>query len=203
MGDEHAKKIISAANDSLTKPLTELSQDIFALKSHIKCYHMYNQIIEELEQEIATLLIQTPATYLLSVDGISVVFAAEFTAEVGNIHRFAYANQIISFAGTCSKKFQTAEYEAQNLHISRKGSKFLRSTLNQIALALNAWSEPFHNYYTKKSLEKPNKPGIARIATGNKFVKLAFALTKYEQLFRPKGLLLDEKSYYANCQNLI
>jgi len=198
LGDDTANKVIAAAKNSLTKPVSELNMDIFALKAHIQCLNLYNQLIEDLQQEMACLLVQTPGTYLLSVDGISVIFASDFTAEVGDIHRFAYANQIISFAGSCTKVFESSEYQAQGLPISGRGSKFLRTTLNQIALSLNAWSEPFHNYYTKKYFEKPDKHGIARIATGNKFVKLAFALMRHEQLYRPKGILLDEKSYYSN-----
>jgi transposase len=203
LGTETAQKIVSAAEVSLYKPIDELQQDIFALQAHIKCYLLYKQLIDELEQQMTLLLIQTPGIYLLSVDGVSVIHAANFTAEVGNIDRFAFANQIISFAGTCSRKFQTAEYEAQNLHISRKGSKFLRVSLNQTALSLNSWSPKFHDYYTKKYLENPDEPGRARIATGNKFVKLAFALMKSEQLFKPIGFYFDEKIYYNNLWNKI
>ena len=196
LGIDTAKQIVDTAKISLTKPVSELEQDISALHHHLKCFHLYTQIINDLDNEIASLLIQTPGTYLLSVDGVSVTYAAYFTAEVGDINRFTYANQIISFAGTCSRKFQTAEFEAQNLRISRKGSKFLRSTINQLALALNTWSPKFRDYYTKKYLENPEKPGRARIATGNKFVKVAFALMKQEQLFKPIGLSFDEKIYY-------
>jgi len=201
LGDETAAKVIAAAKDALTKPISELNMDIFALKSHIRCLHLYESTINELEQEIACLLIQTPGTYLLSVDGISDTFAAEFTAEVGDVNRFAYANQIISFAGTCPRIFQSAEYNAGGLPISGRGSKFLRSSLNQIALSLNAWCEPFHLYYTDKSIQKADKPGIARVATGNKFVKLAFALMKHEQLYRPKGIIPD--NYYSVAFNKI
>ncbi|MFH0947958.1 MAG: IS110 family transposase [Elusimicrobiota bacterium] len=203
LGDETAHKIISIAKDTLTKPQSELAIDILALKSYIKCFQLYSENISQFEKEIARLIIQTPGSYLLSIDGISVVYAAEFTAEVGDIHRFAYANQIISFAGSCPRVFESAEYQAQGLPISKRGSKFLRTALNQIALTLNAWCEPFHQYYTKKALEKSDRPGIARIATGNKFVKLAFALMKYEQLYKHRGLILDEKSYYANLWNKI
>jgi transposase len=105
--------------------------DILALRSHLKAYRLYEEIISNLENEIAYLLVQTPGTYLLSVPGISVTYAAEVTAEIGDISRFAYANQIISLAGTCSKKDQTGEHDPQNLPISKKGTKFLRTVLNQ------------------------------------------------------------------------
>jgi len=59
--------------------------DILALKSHLKAYRIYQEIISNLENEIAHLLVQTPGVYLLSIPGISVVYAGEFTGEIGDI----------------------------------------------------------------------------------------------------------------------
>lgn len=203
LGEATAKKVIVAAKNSITKSLDDLDTDIKVLKQHIQCYNLYESFINDLELQMTQLLIQTPGIYLLSVNGISIIYAAEFTAEVGDINRFAYANQIISYAGSCSKKYQSAEFEAQNLPISGKGNKFLRTTINQAALALNAWCKPFSIYYSKKSFEKPDRPGIARIATGNKFVKLAFALMKHQQLFKPIGHISDYGAYYQSIWDKI
>lgn len=197
LGTDTSKKIVGAAKDCLAKPVEEMDIDILSLKSHIACLKDYGEIINRLERETAILLLQTPGTYLLSIPGISVTHASQFTGEVGDIRRFAYANQIISYAGSCPRVFESAEYQAKGLPISRRGSKFLRSCLNQAALVLNKWCQPFHIYYTRKCTEKNDRPGIARIATGNKFAKLAFALMKNEVLYRSQGLLLDEKTYYA------
>lgn len=198
LGQKTVKKIVLAAKDCLSKPLEELDMDILSLQSHLKVLRLYEEIVGNLDREIALLLLQTPGAYLLSIPGISVEHAAQFTGEVGDIRRFAYAQQIISFAGSCSRVYESAEYKAEGLPISRRGSKFLRSSLNQISLSLNAWCEPFHIYYDRKHREKEDRPGIARIATGNKFAKLAFALMKNEVLYRPKDLLLDEKAYYPS-----
>ncbi len=203
LGTKTATKVLSAANNSIPKPADELQMDIYALKAHLRTYKLYKELISDLEQEIACLLVQTPGTFLLSVSGISITYASEFTAEVGDINRFAYANQIISFAGTCPRIFESAEYQAQHLPISKRGSGFLRTSLNQIALDLNKWLPPFHEYYSRKAIENPGKKGIARTATGNKFVKLAFALMKRQQLYRPIGIVLDEKAYYCSLWDKI
>ena len=200
-----ARKIIYAAKDSLTCKDSEQSMDIFVLRYHIRAYRLYQDIITGLENEMAHLLVQTPGVYLLSIPGISVIYAAEITAEIGDISRFAYANQIISSAGTCSKKDQTGEYESEGLHMSKKGNKFLRTSLNQGALSLNAWCPDFNTYYTRKLVEKADKKGIARTATGNKLAKLAFALMKHQQLYRPRSLnsITGLKDYYIGVYGKI
>jgi len=196
LGEETAKKIVQKAMDCLSKPEEELEMDILSLRCHIKVLYQYEEVIQTLEKEIALLLLQTPGTYLLSIPGIGVEYASQFTAEVGDIRRFAYANQIICFAGICSRVFESSEYEAKGLPMTKMGSKFLRTTLNQIALSLNAHCNPFRSYYQRKREEKKDRPGIARIATGNRFVKLAFALMRKEELYRPRDLV-DEKKYYV------
>jgi len=91
--DRTARKIISAARCTLVScnPL-EQTMDIFALRSHLKVYRLYQEIIMSLENEIAHLLVQSPGVYLLSIPGISVTYAAEIIAEIGDISRFAYAS---------------------------------------------------------------------------------------------------------------
>ena len=204
--EKTARKIISAAKSSLTSNSSEQAMDILALRSHIKAYRLYQEIIRTLENEIAHLLVQTPGVYLLSIPGISVIYAAEITAEIGDISRFAYSRQIISLAGTCSKKDQTGEYDPQGLPISKKGNKFLRTSLNQAGLSLNAWCPNFNAYYTRKLREKADKKGIARTATGNKFARLSFALMKHEQLYQPytrNTLTQDQREYYSSVYSKI
>ena len=79
--------------------------------------------------------------------------------------------------------------------MTKRGSKFLRTTLNQISLSLNSHCKPFHIYYERKREEKKDRPRIARVATGNRFVKLAFALMRKEEIYNPRDLV-DEKKYY-------
>ena len=198
LGERTAHKIIAAARNSPCRPLKDTETDILALKRHIKALKYYMETITEFEAKIATLLIQTPGTYLLSIPGISFVYAGDFTGAIGDISRFSYYKQIISLAGNCPKLNQSAEYTPDGSTLSQHGKKFLRSTLNQIALSLTTHCPGWHDYYSNKQYQKPDKPGIAKIATGNKFIKLSFALMKKETLYKPNPLFIDEKDYYCS-----
>jgi hypothetical protein len=115
-----------------------------------------------------------------------VVYASDFTAEVGDIHRFAYAKQVISLAGTAPRRYQSGEVDKANLPTSHKGKNLLRMTVNQIALSLNAHCPDFHQYYSEKLFHYQDAPPKARTATANRFIKLAFAMMKNENLYCPR-----------------
>ena len=63
------RKIICAAKDALTRNTQEQVVDILALRCHIKTYKLYQQLISEMENEMAHLLVQTPGVYLLLSPG--------------------------------------------------------------------------------------------------------------------------------------
>lgn len=196
LGLETAEALVEAAKNSLHRPLKETESHCLALKCLLRSFRTLSENIEELEREMARLLMQTPGLYLLSVPGISALFAAELVGEVGNIGRFSHPGQIMSFAGTVPYVSQSAEYESQGLPLTKKGAKGLRPLLNQIALSLNTHCPQFRGYYQVKHLQKSDRPGIAKIATGNKFIRLAFCLMKQEKLFVPEGFdpsLMDLK----------
>ena len=126
-----AKKIIQLANITPARPLEVMESDIKALKAHIQVLRTLMLAISEQKKQMVKFLIQTPGTYLLSVPGIGVVYASDFTAEVGDIHRFAHARQITSLAGTAPRKHQSGEVDKTNLSTSHKGKNHLRVTVNQ------------------------------------------------------------------------
>lgn len=196
LGLETAEALVEAAKNSLHRPLQETDSHCLALRYLLRPFRTISESIEELEREMARLLLQTPVLYLLSIPGISVLFAAEFAGEVGDIGRFSHPGQIMSFAGTVPYVSQSGEYEGQGLPLTKKGAKGLRPLLNQIALSLNTHCPQFGGFYRAKHLQKSDRPGIAKIATGHKFVRLAFCLIKKEKLFVPEGLdpsLMDLK----------
>ncbi|MHA2313623.1 MAG: IS110 family RNA-guided transposase [Candidatus Thorarchaeota archaeon] len=200
LGIDTASKIIALAKITPARPLEEMESDIKALKAYIQILKALTSAILDQRKQMVKFLLQTPGTCLLSVPGVSVVYASDFTAEVGDVHRFAYANQMISLAGTAPRKYQSGEADKANLPTSHKGKNFLRTTVNQIALSLNAHCPEYHQYYSKKRFQYKDAPGKARTATANRFIKLAFALMKNETLYYPRtaNLLNSEKEHYQS-----
>ena len=197
LGAQTAQHIIQHAKECLAFSPERMEADLKALQAHLAILKVENTKIEEQKRGMAKFLIQTPGIYLLSIPGISLIYASDFTAEVGNIHRFAYARQITSLAGTAPRKAQSGQMDSNHLPTSHKGKKLLRMTLNQIALSLNTHCPEYTRYYGKKHLHYQDAPAKARTATANKFVRLAFALMKEEQLYTPnsRNPLIPEKQY--------
>ena len=200
LGVDTASKIIALAKNTPARPLEVMESDIRALKSNI---HILEALVPEILQQkkqMVKFLIQTPGTYLLSIPGISVVYASDFTAEAGDIHRFAYAKQVISLAGTAPRRYQSGEVDKANLPTSHKGKNLLRMTVNQIALSLNAHCPDFHQYYSEKLFGYQDAPPKARTATANRFIKLAFAMMKNETLYCPRtgNPLTSQREYYSS-----
>ena len=200
LGIETADKIIALAKDTPARPLETMESDILALKANISVLETLTSAIQQQKRQMVKYLVQTPGTYLLSIPGISVVYAGDFTAEVGDIHRFAYAGQVVSLAGTAPRKYQSGELDKANLPTSHKGKNLLRMTVNQIALSLNAHCPEYHKYYSDKLFHYQDAPPKARTATANRFIKLAYAMMKNETLYCPRtgNPLTTEKEYYQS-----
>jgi transposase len=198
LGMDTAKKIIQLAKITPARPLEVMESDIKALRAHIQVLRTLTSAILDQKKQMVKFLIQTPGIYLLSVPGIGIVYASDFTAEVGDIHRFAHARQITSLAGTAPRKHQSGEVDKTNLSTSHKGKNHLRVTVNQIALSLNSHCPEYHSYYSRKHFQYKDASGKARTATANKFIKLAFAIMKNETLYYPRtgNPLMTEKQYY-------
>jgi transposase len=195
-----ARKIIQLAKITPARPPDVMESDVKALKANIQVLETLSCVIAEQKKQMVKFLLQTPGTYLPSIPGIGIVYAADFTAEVGDIHRFAYAGQVISLAGTTPRKHQSGELDRPNMSTSRRGRKLLRVAANQIALSLDNNCPEYHAYYSKKRYQYQDVPGKARTATANKFIKLAFSMMKNETLYYPRTInpLVSEKDYYQS-----
>jgi transposase len=200
LGEETAQKIVALAKNTPARPLDVMESDIKALKSNVQIMEALTPEILQHKKQMVKFLIQTPGTYLLSIPGISVVYASDFTAEVGDIHRFAYAKQVISLAGTAPRRYQSGEVDKTNLPTSHKGKKLLRMTANQIALSLNTHCPEFRQYYSEKLFHYQDAKPKARTATGNKFIRLAFAMMKNETFYCPRtgNPLISPGEYYGS-----
>jgi hypothetical protein len=205
LGIDTAQKIIALAKNTPARPLETMESDILALKANISVLETLTSAIQQQKKQMVKYLVQTPGTYLLSIPGISIVYAGDFTAEVGDVHRFAYAGQVVSLAGTAPRKYQSGDLDKDNLPTSHKGKNLLRMTVNQMALSLNTHCPEFHKYYSDKLFHYKDAPPKARTATANRFIKLAYAMMKNETLYCPKtgNPLTKMDEYYQSVWNKV
>ena len=90
---------------------------------------------------------------LLSVPGIGYTTAGLIAGEIGDIKRFRSADSLVSFSGTDCTVYESGKYKAQHCIPSKKGSKYLRYALFQVARIIWQCDPTFKGYYDKKSAE--------------------------------------------------
>lgn len=133
-----------------------------------------------------TILVRTRGVLLLSTGQIGVVTAAEFMAEVGlKINDYSSGSAVIKLAGTNPVPDESAGHKGQ-MKISHQGSPWLREVVYTIGTNLSEgrYTNPyFVKFRTQLSCRFTKQK---RIAVGNKYVRVAFAMLTKGELFNPE-----------------
>ena len=90
---------------------------------------------------------------LLSIPGVGYTTAGLIAGEIGDINRFHSTDSLVSFSGTDCTVYESGKYKAQHCIPSKKGSRYLRYALFQVARIIWQWDPTFKDYYEKKAAE--------------------------------------------------
>lgn len=113
--------------------------------------------------------------------GVGNKICPRIIAEVGDIRKYKNANSLIASAGIDTPPYQSGKFTATNIHISKRGNKYLRKCGYEIMKSLKA-SKPtndssVYDYILKKEAE--GKPlDVCKIAGLNKFLRIYYARVK-------------------------
>lgn len=141
--------------------------------------------IEQLEIQSEEILVDTPGVLLLSTPGIGLVTAAEFMAEVGlAVHRYPSASAIIKLAGTNPVPDESGKRRGR-MRISRQGNPHLRELVFTMGRNLSElYPNPYFEAFRARLAHLTTNQ--KRIAVGNKFIRVAYAMLTKTELFAPK-----------------
>lgn len=210
LGLATAERIVSLAKNALTRDYQELEIDLLVLSKYLRLFKELDNSIRELEQQITKLFIQTPGVYLLSIPSVSLIYAAEYIAEIGDPCQYQHYRQIINLAGAASRTYESGEFAAEGLPISKHGNKFLRTTINQLGNGLKCKGKkgcPYFAAFAQRLLDRGKHPRSVNFAVGAKFVRVSLPMLKQEAFFRPLTvracLNLDEKKFMIACYRTI
>ena len=151
---------------------------------HLVCQiEMIKAQIAEIDKKIEEFSVQTNSP-ILSIPGISHFSCTSILSELGEIHNYSNAAKVIKFAGVAPYEYQSSQYKAEHMPISKKGSKYLRKTLYQVILPVIKNNEVFREYYhLKRSQGKGH-----RCAQGHcvrKLLRVIYHLLSTGQQFDP------------------
>jgi transposase len=170
--------------EPVSKNLLQLYvQYVKELLDHLE---ILNRRIESFEEQMEAILARTRGVLLLSTGQIGVISAAEFMAEVGlKINKYSSSSAVIKLAGTNPVPDESAGHKGQ-MKISDQGNPWFREVVYSIGknLSEGRYTNPyFVKFRNQLSCRFPKQK---RIAVGNKYIRVAFAMLTKGELFNPE-----------------
>ena len=127
-----------------------------AARVEVRCLLAQIELLEtqrqQVDEALADLMAQIPQ-YLTSITGIGPTTGAALLAEIGDIRRFDSIEKLVGYAGIDAAVHQTGEFEAHRMHMSKRGSPYLRHALWQAASMAIRYDSELKAYYDRKRAE--------------------------------------------------
>lgn len=174
-----AIKFHNAARNSIGIHMTAKAME---LKHTISLIRELNSEINEIEKEIKSIMdkINSPIT---TIPGISYHMGAMIIAEIGDFNNFSTPDKILAFSGLSPSTYQSGQLTNCYAHMEKRGSKYLRYALFNVAKSVCNWNPVFADYLAKKRSEGKHY-NVAISHAAKKLVRLIFALEKSGQPYK-------------------
>lgn len=173
VGIKKASLVYEAAENSIGVPIG-LEGAKYRLDLIIRNLEYIQKEIDSVEELMKKYLIKTGySEFLLSINGVGIVVAASFLAEVGNISKYNDFKQIQKIAGLNLKETSSGMKKGKT-KISKRGRPNLRNILYQAAMIMVAKNQAFKEIYqhlTKRS-KNPLTGKQAIVALSVRLIKL-------------------------------
>jgi transposase len=174
LGNETAKKLQSVASHSIGSRFATKAL-VFELKMLLAQIGFLKEQLTELTTEIETLL-ETVEQHVTSIPGIGPVTAAAIIGELGDLKRFPNVSSVIAYAGLDPKVSESGMTSKQRA-ISKRGSKYLRTTIWQAAVRSLIHNPDLKAFYDKKRSEgKPKQVALGAVA--NKLTRMIYGIMR-------------------------
>jgi transposase len=127
-----------------------------AAQLEVRCLLAQIDLLEEQRDQVdaalAQLMAQIPQ-HLTSIPGVGPTTGTALLAEIGDVHRFEAPEKLVAYAGIDATVYQTGQFEARQMHMSKRGSPYLRHALWQAASMAIVHDSELRAYYDRKRQE--------------------------------------------------
>jgi len=157
-----------------------------AAQLQVRCLLAQIDLLEEqrdrVDQALAQLMNQVPQ-HILSIPGVGPTTGAALLAEIGDIQRFDAPEKLVAYAGIDAAVYQTGQFEARQMHMSKRGSPYLRHALWQAASMAIMHDAELRAYYDRKRQEG-KAHGTALGAVCRKLLTRVYIVLKENRPYR-------------------
>lgn len=175
-----AEQLKETAKNSIGFPSVA---ETIEMRHLIEIIEILDRQINEIDKKIEEFALKNNSP-ILSIPGISYFSGISILAELGDLHNYSKASQIIKFAGVAPSKYKSSQFEAQHTAITKKGSRYLRKTLYQVILPIIKYNPVFNAFYKLKRAQGKSH----RCAQGHcvrKLLRIIYHLEITDQRFDP------------------
>jgi transposase len=134
---------------------------------------------EQVDEALEALMQKLPQ-WLTTIPGTGLATGATTLAEIGDIQRFSSAETLVAYAGIDASVYQSGEFEAKRMHMSKRGSPYLRYALWQAAHGAIQHDPDLQAYYKRKRAQGKHH-GTALGAVCRKLVDRIYVVLKEQR----------------------
>ena len=146
-----------------------------AIGRHLRELDRLGEDLVVLDGEIAQAGIDNPAVKrLLTIAGVNLTVAAGLVAAIGDVHRFASPQKLVSYIGLNPRVRQSGLGLAQHGRISKHGRSHARAMLIEAAWAAAKAPGPLHAFFIRIRARRGHQ--VAAVAVARKLVVLCWHL---------------------------
>jgi transposase len=167
-----------------TVPLRDVYRE--ELDGYLSAISFLDQEIKKITREIKASLRDDPrAELLMTIPGIGHLTAHLLLCEIGDIHRFASAKKLSSYAGLVPSLSQSAHHRWHG-SITKQGNRYLRWAMVEAAQKAMTGDPRLALFYRK--LKKEKGSAKARVAVARKLLVAVYHVLKYQKPYQPQPL---------------
>jgi len=149
--ERKAQEIIAQAQSSIG-----ISFLADAAHVELRCLLEQIRLLEdqiELIDDHLSILLEEANQYLTTIPGIGVVFGAAILGEIGDVNRCPELEKLVAYAGIDPTVYENDQFGATEVHMSKRGSPYLRRALWLAANMARQHDRELKAYYHKKKQE--------------------------------------------------
>jgi len=181
-GEWKAQQLRELARDSFGIPDCENAYSTLIL-TYLEQLKRISDSADSLEQQIGELFSQFHSP-LVSISGIGPVLGAAILSEIRDISCFPSSDKLAAYAGVDPRVKQSGEMKFGGIHMSKRGSPYLRRAIWRASTVAVQHDPMFRAYYEKKAAEGMRYMNIIGHVT-RKMTAVIFAVMRDNKPYEP------------------
>lgn len=173
----------------VTMGLDSFALELKLLLAQVQFMEQQVETVEEAIEDALSEILGAPQEHyrhpMETVPGVGPVVLATLLGEIADIRAFPSSKQLIAYSGIDASVSESGEFEGTRMHISKRGSPYLRRALWHCALGARL-SDPRMSAYYQAKIQAGKHPKVAHVALMRKMAVVLYHVWKSGQPYNPE-----------------